>query len=75
MTLDFTLTEEQSALRHNARQLCCAASERYRTREASSSITEESWAVIAELQAMASLVPRTIGGSERGFRWHSSSKN
>jgi len=70
MALDFTLSEEQSQLQQTARHACQAAAERRQSRSrdaAPASIVEESWKVVAELEALANLVPRSSGGTERGL--------
>ena len=45
----------------------CGALPKPVTRCGSCSIVEENWRVVAELEAMANLVPRSSGGTERGL--------
>lgn len=65
VTLDFTLHEDQVQLQRAVRQACRAGQRR--PGRPSRETVEESWRVLAEIGALAHLVPRSFGGSEGGL--------
>jgi alkylation response protein AidB-like acyl-CoA dehydrogenase len=65
VTLDFTLGDDLVRIQQAARKACRSGDRRpiRPSREA----VEESWRVLADLGALAHLVPKSFGGSEGGL--------
>jgi alkylation response protein AidB-like acyl-CoA dehydrogenase len=65
VALDFALSDDQVQLQQAVRRACQRAQPR--TSRPSREAIEESWRVLADLRALASLVPRSFGGTEAGL--------
>jgi alkylation response protein AidB-like acyl-CoA dehydrogenase len=65
MALDFTLTDEQIQLQQSVRQACQSVGQR-RARPSRETV-EQSWRVLADVRALANVVPQSFGGTQGGL--------
>ncbi len=65
MALDFTLGDEQVRLQQVVRK-ACQTGERRRGRPSREAV-EQGWRILADVRALATLVPRSSGGTEGGL--------